>query len=250
MIPRLWVDNFTTGINIISEQARETLAAQLENIDMTQDVSTIREQVTQIMQGVCGTSTQGAAMLAAQFYDGLRQYELGEAIDASYDSGREPGATDGAIRAFAQKLVDGKVDAFIEACLGRVDYEIKVAAAQTCVNNARRDPRKPKFARIPSGVETCDFCTMLASRGFVYHTEVVASHAHANCDCRIIPSWKSFEVDGYDTKELYDRWNSMVDAKAKKRAERNGTTVEEERRHIMKSYGDAARRAKSKRKHA
>jgi len=203
MIPRLWVDNFTAGINAISKKARKTLANLLASIDMGQDVTTVREQAVQAMQGVCGTSTQGAAMLAAEFYNGIRQYELGETIDATFDSGREPEATEGAVRAFAQKLVDGKQDEFVDACLDRADYEVKVAAAQTCVNNAKIDPKKPRFARVPSGEDTCEFCLMLASRGFVYHTEVTASHAHANCDCRIIPSWKSEVVEGYDPDELY-----------------------------------------------
>lgn len=248
MIPRLWVNNFTVGINVISKNAREVLERQLREIDMAQDVAAIREQVVAVMQGTCGTSTRGAAMLSAQFYDGIRQFETGSALGAVPDSGREPKATEGAVRAFAQKLVDGKQDEFVEACLQRADYEIKVAAAQTCLNNARRDPRKPRFARVPTGAETCDFCLMLASRGFVYHTEAAASHTHTSCDCRVIPSWDSYEVEGYDPKAIYDQWQDAIDAKAAERAERNGTSEAEERERIMRQYGDAARRAKRSRK--
>ena len=248
MIPRLWVNNFTIGINAISKKARDSLLEAIMVIDMTQDVAMVREQVVSVMQGVCGTSTQCAAMLAAQFYNGIRRYELGEATDVTFDSGRDPEATEGAVRAFAEKLVEGNDEAFVNACLDRADYEVKFAAAQTCVNNAKRDPVKPRLARVPSGEETCDFCLMLASRGFVYHTEVTASHSHANCDCRIIPSWKSHEVEGYDPDALYDKWQGAIDAKAEERAERNGTTVDEERSRIMKSYGDAAKRAKKRRR--
>lgn len=248
MIPRLWVNNFTVGINAISDKAREALGALLSEIDMDQDVTTVREQAVQAMQGVCGTSTQGAAMLAAEFYNGIRQYELGETIDATFDSGREPEATESAVRAFAQKLVEEKQNKFVDACLDRADYEVKVAAAQTCVNNAKIDPKKPRFARVPSGEDTCEFCLMLASRGFVYHTEAAASHTHASCDCRVIPSWDSYEVEGYDPDALYDKWQGAIDAKAEERAERNGTTVEDERNRIMKSYGDAAKRAKKRRR--
>lgn len=248
MIPRLWVNNFTVGINVISKNAREVLEKQLREIDMTQDVAAIREQVVAVMQGTCGTSAHGAAMLSAQFYDGIRQFETGSALGAVPDSGREPKATEGAVRAFAQKLVDGKQDEFVEACLQRADYEIKVAAAQTCLNNAKRDPLKPRFARVPTGDETCDWCLMLASRGFVYHTEAAASHTHWNCDCRVIPSWDSEEVEGYDPNAIYDQWQDAIDAKAAERAERNGTSEAEERERIMRQYGDAARRAKRSRK--
>ena len=177
-----------------------------------------------------------------------REYELGEAMGATYDSGRDPKATEGAVRAFAQKLVKGNVDAFVSACLDRADYEIKVAAAQTCLNNAKRDRRKPRFARVPNGTETCDFCLMLASRGFVYHTEAAASHTHASCDCRVIPSWDSYEVEGYDPKAIYDQWQDAIEVKAESRAEANGTTVDDERAKIMKTYGEAAKQAKKRRK--
>lgn len=248
MIPRLWVNNFTVGINVISKNAREVLEKQLREIDMTQDVAAIRDQVVAVMQGTCGTSTQGAAMLSAQFYDGIRQFETGHALGAVPDSGREPKATEGAVRAFAQKLVDGKQDEFVEACLQRADYEIKVAAAQTCLNNAKRDPNKPRFARVPTGDETCDWCLMLASRGFVYHTEAAASHAHSDCDCRVVPSWDSMEVEGYDHDELYVMWQEAIDAKARERAERNGTTVDSEREKIMDAYARSAKSARLKAK--
>lgn len=248
MIPRSYVENFTRGINAISEQARAALDSALEGIDLSGDVADVRRQVVAIMQGICGTSTDAVAQLSAQFYDGLRYYELGETMGAQPTSGREADATEGAVRAFADKLVKGNPDAFVNLLRDRVDYEIKVAASQTCLENAKRDRRKPKFARVPTGIETCDFCLMLASRGFVYHTEAAASHAHGGCDCRIVPSWKSQEVEGYDTRELKRQWQDAINAKAAERAERNGTSEADELRHIMSQYGEAARRAKRNRK--
>lgn len=244
MIPRSYVENFTRGINTISEQARAALDSELEGIDLSGDVADVRRQVVAIMQGICGTSTDAAAQLAAQFYDGLRYYELGETMGAQPTSGREPEATDGAVRAFADKLAKGKPDAFVNLLRDRVDYEIKVAASQTCLENAKRDRRKPRFARVPTGIETCDFCLMLASRGFVYHTEAAASHAHGGCDCRIVPSWKSHEVEGYDPEAIYDQWQDAINAKAAERAERNGTSEAGELRKIMDAYGAAAAKAK------
>lgn len=248
MIPRSYVENFTRGINAISEQARATLDAALQGIDLTGDVADVRRHVVSVMQGICGTSTDAAAQLAAQFYDGLRYYELGETMGAQPTSGRDSAATDGAVRAFADKLVKGNPDAFVNLLRDRVDYEIKVAASNTCLNNAKRDPRKPRFARVPTGIETCDFCLMLASRGFVYHTEAAAGHAHGGCVCRVVPSWKSQEVEGYDPDAIYDQWQDAITAKAAERAERNGTTEADELKHIMSQYGEAARRAKRKRK--
>jgi hypothetical protein len=58
------------------------------------------------------------------------------------------------------------------------------------------------------------------------------------------PSWKARSVEGYDTRELKRQWQEAIDAKAAKRAERNGTTPDEERKKIMDAYGESAKRAK------
>lgn len=248
MIPRRWVNDLTSGINAISDKAHDALEQQIRTIDLTQDVATVREKVVAVMQGVCKVSTQGAAMLSTQFYDSVRQLEVGSPLGSTPDSGREPKATEGAVHAFAQKLVDGKQDEFVSACMQRVDYEIKTAAAQACLNNARRDPLKPRFARVPDGEETCDFCLMLASRGFVYYTEVAASHTHSGCNCRVVPSWDDDDVEGYDPDALYDQWQSSIDARARERAERKGTDVGAERQGIMDAYARSAKSARKRKK--
>lgn len=55
---------------------------------------------------------------------------------------------------------------------------------------------------------------MLASRGFAYHSEETASHAHANCDCRLVPSWdkKGTSVEGYDPEYYYRIWQRIEKA--------------------------------------
>ena len=242
-IPRAYVDGFTSAINAVSDAVRAELSAALSQVDMARDVATVRAEVVEIMQAFCGGATDMAAQLAAEFYDGLREWELGERMGAVAASGREPDATEGAVRAFAEKLVEGNAVAFVDLCIERVDYETKVAASECVAINGRRDPRRPRYARVPDGAETCDFCLMLASRGFVYHSEELAGHAHANCDCRVVPSWKAGGVEGYDPDELHRRWQDAIDEKAAERAERNGTTEAEERSRIIASYERSARGA-------
>lgn len=72
-----------------------------------------------------------------------------------------------------------------------------------------------KFARVPTGNETCGFCIMLASRGFVYSSEDAASglnHYHSGCDCRVVPSWDKSSVDGYDPDAYYEQYKEAYDA--------------------------------------
>jgi hypothetical protein len=247
-IPRAYIDRFTQAINQLSDESRAMLAEELAGIDMSQDVATIRDQAIEIMQKWCGGATDMVALLAAEFYSGLREIEIGEASTPLALSGRVPEATSESVRAFAQHVVDGDPQGFVDLCLERLDYEMRVSAANTVIENGRRDRRKPKYARVPTGAETCDFCLMLASRGYVYSSEVGASHTHNGCDCRVVPSWGGSKVEGYDPKAIKERWQDAIDTKAKERAERNGTTVAEERQRIMDRYKRAASNARARRK--
>ena len=209
-IPRSYVENYSKALNVVSDRARATLVDALSQIDYSADVATIREAVIAIMQPACGASSTMAARLAADFYDGLRaRFGINDGYRAEVDAQREPEATEGAVRAFAHELDDSipNVSAFQQLCVDRIDYETRLAANKCVEFNAKRDPKKPRWARIPTGVETCEFCIMLASRGFVYHSEETASHAHAHCDCRITPSWdKSPEAQGYNPDEYFEQY--------------------------------------------
>jgi hypothetical protein len=195
------------------------------------------------MQVACGASSTLAARLAAEFYNGLRaRFGITDGFMALVDGRREPEATDGAVRAVIQDLVDGKsVEQFVGKCADRIDYETRKAANMCIAHNASIDPRKPKWARIPMGDETCPWCLMLASRGFAYHSEAAADHNHSGCDCRVVPSWnKSPEVQGYDEREYYKRWQDAIDAEAQSAADRKGTSVEDERKRILGYYEASA----------
>ena len=208
-IPYSYIENYSKALNAVSEQARKKLVNALAGIDYTMPIADIRNAVIAIMQPACGASADVAAQLAADFYDGLRaRFGIDDGYTAEAESLREPGATDGAVRAMVQDLVEDKpISQFIGACSDRIDYETRKAANECVAYNAKNDPRKTKWARIPTGAETCNWCIMLASRGFAYHTEEAASHAHAHCDCRIVPSWdKSPTAQGYDPALYYEMW--------------------------------------------
>lgn len=81
----------------------------------------------------------------------------------------------------------------------------------------------------------------LSTDGRWYFANDIIVH---NCDCRVVPGFPGDEVEGYDTQEIYDRWQASIDAKARERAERKGTSESEEYAKIMQGYGRAARNAK------
>ena len=249
-IPRAALDYLSGQVNRISADACARVLAVLARIEWTPDnIAQGRELVMQALRSVLPAYTSMAAQASADFYDSARMLCVGEAMGASAVSGYDAAATEGAVRAFVQKMVDGKPkETFDNLVLSRVDYEMRRAANYCIVANGQRDPLKPKYARVPTGAETCDFCLMLASRGFVYHTESSAAvdHTHSSCDCRVICGWSGDDVEGYDTQAIYDRWQEQISAKAAQRAERNGTTESEEYAKIMQSYGRAARNARKR----
>ena len=246
-IPRAAVDFLTEEINGISADAQARVLKVLQGINWTpENVAECRDLVLQILATVMPTYTTMAAQASADFYDAARELVVGEKMGAKAISDFDMRKTEGAVRGFVRFVLRDDVQTFNDQVLQRIDYEMKRSANMSVVENGRRDPKKVRYARVPTGSETCDFCLMLASRGFVYQSEGTAGagHTHYACDCRCVPGWDGMEVQDYDPRSIYDRWQDAIDAKAKERAERNGTTVSEERAAIMDAYGRAAKNAK------
>ena len=207
-IPRAALDYLTKEINGISADAKAKVLRVLKELDWN-DVSACRDAVIDVVNAVLDSYGLAAGQAAADFFDVSREIAVGEKLGAITTADRDPAATEGAIRAFVDKVKGGDYDAFERLVLSRVDYEIKRAAGTTMMENAARDPLSPRFARVPSGGETCKFCLMLAGRGFVYHSKKTAGefgHYHDNCDCRIVASWDKDGVEGYDPMSYHREW--------------------------------------------
>ena len=246
-IPRAAVDFLTEEINGISADAQARVLEVLQGINWTpENIAQCRDLVIQALAAVMPTYTTMAAQASADFYDAARELVVGEKMGARAISDFDMRKTEGAVRGFVRFVLRDDVQTFNDQVLQRIDYEMKRSANMSVVENGRRDPKKVRYARVPTGAETCDFCLMLASRGFVYQSEGTAGagHTHYACDCRCTPGWDGMEVEDYDPRSIYDRWQDAIDAKAKERAERKGTTVSEERAAIMAAYGRAAKNAK------
>ena len=90
-----------------------------------------------------------------------------------------------------------------------VSRQIKLASADTLAKNALRDGAE--WAWIPSG-DTCPFCLMLASQGWVKASKKAlknghCKHIHANCDCTYAVRFsQDTDVAGYDPDKLRDEY--------------------------------------------
>lgn len=202
----------------VSKELREYLG---EHPDAT--VEEVREYAIQLLQGVGDLYGQAASQAA---YDLLQNVAMLEEVPmpdlGSWYYEPDAEAIDRTAHYHAGKLAEGDADGFIEQMADAAREVAKRGANETMSQAARRQDASNRrnrrrgartygvyFARVPMGPTTCDFCLMLASRGFVYLSEESAGEFdrfHRHCDCKIIPGTADTKVDGYDPDELYDRW--------------------------------------------
>lgn len=202
-VPKRLLKSWAASVDGITAAARKVLveAVSVYAYDSPTDLIAF---CVRTMESVCGMAAQAAASEAASFYAAVRSLEgADDGFEADASATREPEATERAVRGMAAKLVSGAQDvgAFAAALADRVSYEVKRQSADTVADNMSRDPFKPRWARVPSGGETCGWCMMLASNGYHYSSQSVAearSHWHANCDCQVVPVFGEGSVEGYD----------------------------------------------------
>lgn len=173
-----------------------------------------REAAKLIMEGFVQGYDDVAAEFAAQWYDHRAEQGGARLEQAVTMTTYEPDAVDAVARYQAKKLAKGGDAAFAKACGEYARNDAFRSLNETISANVGRDKDKGvRFARVPTGFETCTFCLMLASRGAVYHTRKTAGefkHFHRRCDCKIVPGFGDDPdaelVEGVRPKELVQKW--------------------------------------------
>lgn len=180
-------------------------------------VAEVRDAAIEIVGGLAQVYDEAAASLAADRYDG-RASEAGARLpEAITETTFSIDLVERVVRYQARKLVEGDVGAFASACGELLENDARRSLNATVIANAARDrSRGVRFARVPTGAETCSFCYMLASRGAVYHTRETAGSLgqyHRHCDCKIVPGFEDDPfaeiVEGYDPLAMRERMATM-----------------------------------------
>ena len=172
-----------------------------------------REYAKEAAAGIVTEFSQASGVLAEQLY----ATEFGSLPSGYIESVVNADAIDAAVRYRVGELVDGDVDGFVEdmgewaaqasfnACNTRTLQLAHGKKSTTQMQRERRARRRAEhdtwFARVPSGVNTCTWCAMLASRGYVYWTEETAgkfSKWHDNCRCTVVATTRKGGIEGYD----------------------------------------------------
>ena len=188
-----------------------------------------REAAKVIMDGFVQAYDDEAARFAADWYD--YRAELGGArLDQALTmTTYSPESVDDVARYQAKKLAKKGDAAFAKACGEYARNDLFRSLNETIIANVGRDRKKgARFARVPTGTETCTFCLMLASRGAVYHTRKTAGEFrrfHRGCDCKVMVGFEDDPdaelVEGVCPEELRSQLAQFeeIDADPKLNAE-------------------------------
>lgn len=239
-LPPHLVPQFQEDLRKVTDAGKATLAQRLKGLQF--DTATKRNEarilLNMVLDSHISTYADAIATRAAQFFDECAAAQGLNVRPARNVVGFDRKATEVAVKAITNH---DKREVVEQQLLNRFDYEMRRISHAVIYENAwevddtlraqeeskqqQKKSQKPaygygnrptsyhrvRFARVPSGRETCDFCVTLASRGFVYHSKDSADlygHMHANCDCVIVPSFvgAAVAIAGYDPGELYDQY--------------------------------------------
>jgi len=192
--------------------ARRDLQAFWSTLDLTRP-ERARDLLLEFMPALVEQYGEVAASVAADWYDDLRAAQRGPGgYRAQMASGAEVAAVQGSTRYGAGHLFTEAPSSMLPHLTLEVSRFVLQAGRNTLVQSASRDPWKPRWARVPSGAETCAFCLMLASRGPVYLSEAAAGKQgmnayHGDCDCVPTPIFPTDDLpEGYDPDALYAQY--------------------------------------------
>ncbi len=206
------LDRYRKEVDDQAELARAYISKALdEYFRQNPNASTAdgRRFAIALLEAALPNFTDAAGTLAVDFFDEMMEAEGIEVDSQLYDT-TDYSIIEDKVRYFAEKLNDHDEAAFKKQVVDATHYFVKRSAYDNMVMNC--DANNVRYARVPSGFETCAFCFMLASRGFVYLSEAKARGEHAyhdNCDCCIVPGAKGrTRIDGYDPGTMYRNWAS------------------------------------------
>lgn len=218
MATRADVEHMASTIATASDQAKQQVGALMSRL-AGQPATVVRDALLDAFPTLLAGFENVGVAVGLEFYDSMRARTHGlPAYTATAVANPTPTADAvGIARAAARHLFN--TDLAPEEAAERTGRELsdalgtrtKNAMRQTIKNNAVRDPANVTYARVPRGAKTCAFCTMLASRGFVYATAKTAGEEdkyHHDCDCMIVPSWdaKQAKLKGYDPADYSDQY--------------------------------------------
>lgn len=216
-INRQFLDEIAKRLDVVSAAGRSTLEQIMISAPDGYSFTQLYDYVLTHYLPIVETCASDAATLGANAYDTFRELEVGEAMGAMPYSAYDVDATTQAVRTFVGQSCDARDHSLLTDMLGRrLDSEVMRSYTNSQLINGEKDPMHPRFARVPSGPDPCEFCRALAGHGFFYHSAKSAgqdgrfNRFHDYCRCQVVPQFsaqaKQLEVAGYDPEVYAREW--------------------------------------------
>lgn len=174
----------------------------------------VRDALVEIVPLLVQEYGELAAIAAAEWYESVHPGEyLAQTARGTFP---EAGVVE-SVRYHAGALFTDDPSAVLTGLSGALQRFVFYSGRNTVARNVQRDPSRPRFARVPSGTHTCAWCSLMASRGFVYWSRETAGlndHWHNDCDCQIVAEWDrdKAHIEGYDPDRLYEMYQAAREA--------------------------------------
>lgn len=238
MATREELNRYSTATARIVEFARADLNRFWLSLDLARP-DAVREALLDFVPALVREYGDVAAAAAADWYEQLRAAAVSGNYRAVTGGVISVDQVSQSVRYAAGHLFTDTPEQALAVINGSVQRFVQYSGRETVARNVARDKSRPRFARVPAGATTCAFCSLVASRGFVYHSKKTAGETHKyhdDCDCQIVPSWdESPFIDGYDPDALYDQYMTAREASGSHTA--SGIAAEM-RRQFPESYTD------------
>lgn len=222
MITQKQLNQYRLEVDSAATDAKNYIKAILEAYQATYPSATvaeIREYTLAAIQDAMYVFGTQACSVANTFFEEIAQQEGAAVQTQIYDTHNNAKAED-KVHWLADKLKNGDISGFNSKAGDLTAFYVKRSAFENMVQNCSKNGIR--YARVPSGRETCGFCFMLSSRGFVYTSKKAAGEGHSyhtKCDCVIVPGFHEdtgidgdSQVEGYKPSELYKRFTECQNA--------------------------------------
>ena len=228
MLSTATLDAYSGNVVALGQAAESYVAGVLDEARATgAGVEEMRDLAIEAILAAADEFGGMSRELACELYEGQT------GASATFGgAGPERAQVEKSVRYLAGTLADGSEDGaerFVRACATKAAYYARRGANEAVMGSCARASRaggrgratrsaSTRFARVPRGGDTCTFCAMLASRGFVYWSRKTAgefNHYHDHCRCLVVPDDGSGEVEGYDPGEWQARWDAYEEIDAR-----------------------------------
>jgi hypothetical protein len=208
MTSRADLDRLSAAQRELVRMAQNELAGFFSSVDLSRP-ELVRDALIEIVPLLTREYGELVATVAAEWFEEVHPGTyLAQTASATFPDD----AIVENVRYHAGSLFTDDPYATLSGISGAIQRFVLYSGRTTVARNVQLDRERPRFGRVPTGAKTCAWCSMLASRGFVYLTKdtagIVASDYHDDCDCQIVPEWDSgsSHIAGYDPDRLYDQY--------------------------------------------